>query len=101
MHVDAALRVTDFGVQPDEDFAARRVTTPYFSLEEIDINGNIAQLTNDGFIIYIVLSGNGAISWQIEGGMRSLALGAGETVLVPASLVEVQISGNMKILVAR
>ncbi|MFA6075305.1 MAG: type I phosphomannose isomerase catalytic subunit [Negativicutes bacterium] len=95
LHVDAALRVIDFGEQPDVDFSVRAIQTPFFSLEEIVINGERCDNTNGGYLIYIILAGGGKITWA-DG--QAEEVNCGETILVPAAVGEITLQGNMKIL---
>lgn len=95
LHVDAALRVIDFGRQPDCDFSPRAISTPFFSMAEIVVDGEYRDDTCDGYIIYIVLAGSGEISW---GNNDVEVLNSGETVLVPAALGKIKLSGKLKLL---
>ncbi|MEI6286105.1 MAG: type I phosphomannose isomerase catalytic subunit [Bacillota bacterium] len=95
LHVDAALRVIDFGEQPAVDFSKRSILTPFFSMGEIVVDGEHSDNTNGGYLIYIVLDGCGTISWNVG---ETENLTKGETILIPAAVGAVQLHGNMKIL---
>ena len=95
LHVEAALRVIDFGEQPAVDFSKRAILTPFFSMGEIVVNGKYYDDTNGSYLIYIVLDGSGDISWN-EGETENIR--RGETILIPAAVGKVELRGDMKIL---
>jgi len=95
LHVDAALRVIDFGEQPAVDFSKRAIQTPFFAMEELVVDGEYCDNTNGSYLIYIVLDGGGAVSWN-DGETESIT--KGETILVPAAVGKIVLQGNAKIL---
>lgn len=69
---------------------------PYFTTNIIDVKGEMPRdySTLDSFVIYMVIDGEVTIKW---GGGTETA-GKGETVLIPAILENIVLSGNARML---
>lgn len=110
LHIEKALDVIDFNsAGRKEKFyglvlelgngCTKRIAVAnnYFCAEIYSIAGSVSD-TADGskFSIYTITSGKGTILW--EGG--EMIIGAGESILIPASLGSYRLSGNLSALKA-
>lgn len=96
LHVEPALEVIDFSVRPPSDFE-RAIECPYFSLRRIQCAGSAAIATEDRFAVVCVTAGEGAIAYS--NGLEPVQ--AGETLLLPASLRQVELRGDFELLLIR
>ncbi len=96
LHIGEALDSIDFAVGASLDFS-QPIHCPYFSLEAIQCAGEKRLATQDSFMILCITEGQGVIAYP--GGRESVA--AGETLLIPACLEQIQIIGAMHILQIR
>ncbi len=110
LHIEKALDVIDFnpagrkeryeGLKysiPDAGDLTILVASRYFCVELLNIEGWINQ-SADGrrFYIYVCIQGKGEIQW----GNARMSFQKGETVLIPASLGNYSLNGQMKALKA-
>lgn len=106
LHIEKALQVIDF------DSASRKEKYPglkvvisgnssktyvvanrYFAVEAYDINGNVNENADGNkFCIFTFTEGSGVIEW----GNNSIAINAGESVLIPSAMGKYIISGCIK-----
>ncbi len=92
LHIKDALNVIDFD---------RPLETPndgkYFNVEELNIEDNYSNRA-DGltFYIYMIVEGSGLMKYN--GGEETLS--AGQTILVPATMGDYSIKGNLKVIKA-
>ncbi|MGN7383138.1 type I phosphomannose isomerase catalytic subunit [Paenibacillus sp. SAFN-117] len=104
LHIEDSLNVIAY-----EGAGATRMTTevpgpnqwlklahsPYFIVEKGVVNGRWElQTSKETFVIHIVCEGSGQISWDGE----SMPIKAGECLLLPASLENYQLEGNLTVL---
>ncbi|CAA7600113.1 Mannose-6-phosphate isomerase [Acididesulfobacillus acetoxydans] len=94
LHIENALDVINFSGQEDTHFDKDMIDSPYFQMERIRIDNERSDKLNDSFLIYCIIGGKGGIAYH--GGIE--AINKGETVLVPASLKEVTVRGNLELL---
>jgi len=108
LHIDKALEVIDFSsAGRREKYAGLElslgngcskrivIANQYFCTEVYHVNGIVNENANGSkFFIYTFISGKGHILW--DGG--ELAVGIGESILVPASMGKYSLSGNFSAL---
>ena len=104
LHTEEAAEAIDFSVSHDyrtrydfqADNAVPLVDCPYFTTSVYGISRPvaIAQSDFDSFVILIGLKGSGEVKTDDD----SVALRAGETLLVPAENRLINVSGNIKFL---
>lgn len=94
LHIDKALDVIKFDGQEDAPYNKDKIESPYFQMQKIRIDNERPDVSNDSFLIYCIISGVGEIAYH--GGIESI--NKGETVLIPASLKEFTVSGNLELL---
>lgn len=94
VHIQKAIEVINFAAQPSDDFHDRSIHCQYFSLDKLRIQGVRNEKTEDQFIIYCVIAGNGTIRYKDS----EESLYTGDTILIPACLGEFTIKGNMELL---
>lgn len=92
LHIEDALNVINFDAPlyiPNDG--------KYFSVEDLDIDSKYSN-TADGstFYIYMIVEGSGVMRY--EGGEETLS--PGETILVPATMGDYRIEGNLKVIKA-
>lgn len=90
LHVEDAINVIDFD---------RPLNSPndgtYFSVEELEIDEKYSNSTDGSrFYIYMVIEGSGTMKY--EGGEETLV--PGDTVLIPATMGEYSIIGDIRVL---
>ncbi|NLY18596.1 MAG: class I mannose-6-phosphate isomerase [Clostridiaceae bacterium] len=110
LHIEKALKVIDFNtgsrkmryngieynLSPDGT-AKILAANPYYCVELLKISGETQQITFDRhFHIIVCIDGNGEIKWA----EKSMPLQKGETALIPSSLGNYSIIGNVKALKA-
>ncbi|MCX7710533.1 MAG: class I mannose-6-phosphate isomerase [Clostridia bacterium] len=108
LHIDKALEVIDFNscgrkekatglkvnLGPDST-KTYQIANKYFSVEFYDIRGKVEESSNENcFYLFVFLEGKGKINFETG----SVEVAAGESVLIPASLGEYSIEGNIKAL---
>lgn len=106
LHIDKALNAINFSkinIEPEKSsvheydgFSSKElVKSKYFTAEEMDIKSAYHD-TADGsrFFIYMNLSGEGIVKYSAG----QLELNAGDTIMIPASLGNYELRGNMKTL---
>lgn len=72
-----------------------RIANSYFAIEEINLHGKMQERADGSkFFIYIFTEGSGRIDYS-EG---SVDVSFGETVLIPASMGEYTVEGNLKLI---
>lgn len=110
LHIEKALDVIDFnatgrrekytGLEIDLGNGSSKsivIANTYFCTEVYNIVGEIQELSDGSkFFIYTFVSGNGTITW--DGG--TIAVTAGESVLIPAAMGLYTFTGNFKALKA-
>lgn len=108
LHIEKALDVIDFNTNgclgKTEGLAVRLgmisekkylVANPYFAVELYTIKGMVKEATNGNkFNIFIGIEGTGEIIYQ----RGSVPISRGESVLIPATLGDFTIKGNLKVL---
>jgi len=94
LHIEKALEVITFGQQPAVDFNKDSIACPYFKMQKMWLENEISDTTQDHFLIYCIIGGQGKISYR--NGMVTVR--RGETVLIPASLGEFKVSGHLEFL---
>jgi mannose-6-phosphate isomerase len=103
LHVEHALRVTDYGEPPAPAHPAvpapgqwqAIVTSPFFVVSQGRCEGSWSQASSpESFQTIMVLEGEGAIAW--DGGRTDLRAGA--VVLVPAALGTYELTGSFRAL---
>lgn len=108
LQIDKALEVIDFNRTTENakvkglnvrintaSTKSYKIANKYFSVEEYVIKDEFRETTDGSkFFIYIFVDGNGEIHYN----GNKLEVSKGETVLIPASLGEYFISGNLKAL---
>jgi len=106
LHIEKALDVINFDFHPmDEELAVvhdfegskikELVNSSYFSVEEVEVDTTYKESTDGSrFFIYMVISGKGYI--EFLNGAEDV--GAGETILIPASMGSFEIKGKLKML---
>lgn len=103
LHVEHALRVTDYGAPPVVTHPVIDVPnewvevcrSPYFTVHQGHVAGETAGETSpDSFEAILVLDGSGTVVWQ-DGEERFTA---GLTLLLPASLGHYQLTGSFQAL---
>jgi mannose-6-phosphate isomerase len=105
LHISKALDVINFGaaqgsgiageLSAHEGFDSRALLrSQYFNLDEITVKTNYHGQTDSSFLAVINLRGSGMLTYD-DGEM---AIGAGETVLLPASLGKFTFTGSLKLL---
>ncbi|CUH97779.1 hypothetical protein P22_3923 [Propionispora sp. 2/2-37] len=92
LHVNKALDVIDFDLQPEADFSNNRIACEYFSMETCRIAGEQQENTNNHYLIFSFTSGKGNILYQ----GFSEAVKAGDTILIPACLDTVTLQGDLQ-----
>lgn len=109
LHVKQALDVIDFDQKIakekchgkssiiGESRLTQYIQNHYFGIDEITLKGNYLDSTElDHMMIYICLSGDFKLLWN----GTETNLTAGETVLIPAELGQIELQGDSKILKA-
>jgi mannose-6-phosphate isomerase len=94
LHTEKAIKVINFGQQPNCCIDGGRIACPYFSMEKYVVAGEKTEMTTDQFIIYCVTAGSGEIRYHES----AEALKTGDTVLIPACLGEFILKGNLELL---
>ena len=104
LHTEEALDVIDYEVlntyksnyETLEDTSNKMVDSPYFTTNIINLQNslNLNYSDKDSFVILMCVEGNSTINF--EGTIYELNLG--ETILLPAVINEISITGNAKIL---
>ena len=89
LHIDKAVDVITFGKQELVNFGQQQIKCPYFKMEKITLSQEIKEITDQGFIIYCVVRGNGELRYNnvVE------KLNLGDAILIPAILGEFTING--------
>lgn len=94
LHVEQALKVIQFHEQPPMDFAVGKIQCPYFSMQKLIIAGIREEYTDDQFIIYCIMAGDGTIIFRD----KEERIHAGNTVLIPACLGRFFLKGRMEVI---
>ena len=94
LHTKKAVEVITFGRQAAVDFNHDNIVCPYFNMRKMRLEREIQETTQDSFLIYCIISGQGEISYR----SGSVSVRQGETVLIPAGLEEYTVSGNLELL---
>ncbi len=94
LHLGKGLAVTAFGQQPALDFRQDSITCPYFSVQRQQVAGQVQDLPAGRFLIYCILQGKG----QIAANGIEVPVQAGDTVLIPACLTAVTLTGQCQLL---
>jgi mannose-6-phosphate isomerase len=106
LHLDKALDVIHFGAQnhleaqcETKGYTGYTIKvlskSKYFTVDELNISGIYRSLTDGSrFFIYMVIEGAGTIKYE----NGQLDISKGETLMIPASLGEYEITGNIKAL---
>lgn len=104
LHTELALDAIDFSPKSDYRTVAAPIVNepvtlekcPYFQTNTLTVDGTIERdySTIDSFVIYVCLSGSLEIAY--EGGKETIV--KGETVLIPAQLEAITLSGQGKVL---
>lgn len=105
LHVEKALEVINFsgagatekasgiGFSEDGCDVNIRIANSYFAIEEINLHGKMTDKADGSkFLIYIFTDGSGRITYA--DGSDDVCFG--ETVLIPASMGEFSLEGNLK-----
>lgn len=95
MHIEKALEVIDYegknkGGKIDN---FKKLETPYFTVEKIDVNEIYSDAVNEDFHSYTVISGSG----KIESENDTIKLEKEETIYIPKG-VNYNIHGNLQLL---
>lgn len=94
LQIEKGLAVTAFGQQPSLCFKQDRITCPYFSVRKQRITGLTEDFPAGQFLVYCILQGQG----RIVGNGVEVPVQAGDTVLIPACLTAVTLSGQCQLL---
>ncbi|VBB05992.1 mannose-6-phosphate isomerase type i [Lucifera butyrica] len=94
LHTDKAVEVIRFGRQETIDFSRSKIECPYFQMEKITVPEEWRDATNNQYAIYCILNGKGIID-SVQGEER---VEKGETILIPASLGNTRLRGNLDLL---
>ena len=94
LHIEKGIEVIRFTGQASCDFNKSSIRCQHFCMEKLEIQGIRNEKTEEQFIIYCVIAGNGEILYQD----LAETLAAGDTILIPAYLGEFVIQGNMEVL---
>lgn len=97
LHLDKALEVIDFNLDAKVKQPQASIDCPYFSLQPRRVSGAMKLCLADHFYILCILKGYGTIIWN-EG---AESVKAGETILLPACLGDVLVSGQLEFLQVR
>jgi mannose-6-phosphate isomerase len=108
LHLDAGLRAARFDVPaettvtppPAEHGVQWLFANPHFTLRRVEVGEPLTLATEDTFKVATVVRGRGTLGWRSRGEDLPLALGPGDTVLVPACTGNVFLSpvGGMTVL---
>ncbi len=98
LHTELAVDAIDFGTPQDyvvthapvKNEAVLLKSCPWFTVGLLELNGSMTRPVADSFVIYMCVGGSAAI-----GGSEVVA---GESVLVPAEMDEVRLTGQAKLL---
>lgn len=94
LHIKKGIEVIRFTGESSCDFNKSSIRCPHFSMDKLEIQGIRNEKTEEQFIIYCVIAGNGEILYKDS----AETLIAGDTILIPACLGEFIIQGNMTVL---
>lgn len=104
LHTELAVDAINFGPEqnynvtsaPRKNDSVELVACPYFTTNVIEVDGTLERdySERDSFVIYMILEGELNISW----GEGKQSVTKGETVLVPAAMDSITLSGNAKLL---
>lgn len=94
LHIEKALDVIRFGGQPALDFAGESISCPYFTVRKWEVKQTALDHPQGRFLVYCILAGKG----RIAGGGVVTPVQPGDTVLLPACLETVEISGELSLL---
>ncbi|TBX69268.1 class I mannose-6-phosphate isomerase [Flavobacterium silvisoli] len=102
LHLELALEAINYNkveaqrlYTKNENVANEMVSCQYFTTNLIPLNGNVSMVKNgDSFTVYMCVEGVFEISWNGE----SHHYQKGDTLLIPASLTDFQLSGNASLL---
>lgn len=94
LHLEKGLAVTAFGQQPSLHFTQDSITCPYFSVQKQLITGQLQDFPAGQFLVYCIVQGNG----RITGNGIEVPAQAGDTVLIPACVPAVQLTGDYQLL---
>ena len=104
LHREEALSAIDFDyredykrvVLPVDNSAAGLVESPYFTVNVLNVNGRLDRdySSLDSFVVYVCTEGEVQVIW--EGGSEKLS--AMESLLIPAELDEITLSGKATVL---
>lgn len=98
LHTELAKEAIDFTVLPDyrthytpgKDCVTQLVKCPYFTTCLCDLTKPLTITLEDSFMVVMCIEGSGMVG--------SVPVSRGETVLVPACMKQVTLSGRMKVL---
>lgn len=99
LHIERALDVINFDTNKSQisnsNQKVRLIESEYFNVDEININDkHILTVPKEVFMVVMNISGLGKIYW--ENGTE--IINKGDTLLLPASLGDIEIEGKLKIL---
>lgn len=96
MHLDQAMDVSDFTLQPETAINETLLCKgQYFTVEKVEVSGEVVDTSNvERFYIYTCVDGEGSLAFN--GGEVKINLG--DSVMIPATLGEYTLKGNMTIL---
>jgi mannose-6-phosphate isomerase len=105
LHIEESKDAVDYRVttakadqKPCGDGTTEVVTCPYFAVKEIDVNGAYVddRSSKDSFLVLIAIDG----AMTLQGDASTVTLEAGETVLIPAAVKSLKITGNGRLISA-
>lgn len=94
LHIERALEVINYDSSPDTDFSRHSLSCPFFKIDRLNLLGEGLDDTAGSFVVYCILEGEGELAYQQ--GVENVC--SGDSVLLPASLGKIRLSGNMKLL---
>ena len=108
LHIKEALEVIDFSSAASKTaepvkrsgngYTIRSlVSSPYFSVDEAEVNGKFAADTDGCFKVIMNIEGSAVLNWS----KGSIPVVSGQTVLVPACTGAFEVSGHNRMLLTR
>ncbi|CUH97298.1 hypothetical protein P22_3425 [Propionispora sp. 2/2-37] len=94
LHIEKALEVIDFGKQPALQFAKESISCPYFTVRKWKVTQKALDHPQGRFLVYCILAGEG----RLAGGGVVMPVLPGDTLLLPACLETVELSGELQML---
>ncbi|MGL4345269.1 MAG: class I mannose-6-phosphate isomerase [Cellulosilyticaceae bacterium] len=96
MHLDQAMDVSDFTLQPEMAISDTLLCKgEYFTVEKVVVEGEVADTSDvERFFIYTCVDGEGTIAF----GNKELKVNLGDSIMIPATLGDYTLKGQMTVL---